>query len=355
MDAEVPLSVATGTRGSAPTVPSHYRDVLAHVGVLKDGNGNKQWSTDQVEEHNATDRVKEGALPPVDYSNIAQTLAWLSQGTTAASERQADVSAKEIFGSGTSESIARPGSLTLEIGASVEASLLGVRRFFTQVIPAEIRNGAEANQLEVDAFVDYIALSTFLQFEGTGPHTVITMSQALQCDIVLFHKLFGQLQAAMFSEFGGMDVAADVAEDDDLDDFDGFDLNTSVDQDTWPQLIATAMQAVSPRPSAYRKDTFRVLARWAELDACKVELAQALSSKQEILTGLLQATAPCPLAELYPLAATIKSLSLCPQASLILRETFSRVLQEASAEGDLPRLVHREFNEATSNILRFSM
>lgn len=220
-----------------------------------------------------------------------------------------------------------PGSRVFRLAVAPAKAFRSVLNFFSEKLPAhlgKVETGPQDSRpwrLCAHAFLDYVQCNVEVAvFAVSEAEAAVTLRMDGEADVVNFCRLVAAFSAHLHS--------APTAPSD-LGDFE-MDLLKGEDQEAWRQRIGTAVEDALSAPwteagKSQADFAVQALARWATGAECHQVLVEILTCTRGMLllskTFLRSKEEPCPLSQLYPLAATLRHLATgcAAEAMLVLQ------------------------------------
>jgi len=224
--------------------------------------------------------------------------------------------------------------------------------FFDKEVHAEvIHNSKDLKKIEAVVVVEFVALHIEVKIQSWQDRTTVTLKDMSRSDVVRMHRLYEQLKEIFaWQTKGAIENVSPWALQLQLlplcsffDEFDG----AWVDSQTMHDRVEALLNHAISCSADVRVEGAQELASWAEgCQQCRVHIAEALLKKDSQAVEALVQTSNLPLAEAYPLAATLHHTLLCPDAVNKLRN--SCIARDFVAPGRLsntstPAIVVKEF------------
>jgi len=221
-----------------------------------------------------------------------------------------------------------PGYMEFHVNEGPQKAVSKIKDFLSTKVAAEvIHEDMDLQKMEAVIFVDFVALQIEVEIYSSQNRTTIMVKDRPCNDVVRLHRLCEQLKEsfAWQPEHSPQNVSPRDLQPKLLPLFSLGEFEDEwVDGQTMSDKAEALLDDLTSRSASLRVEGAQVLASWAqEHPECRTHIADALlKSDAQIIEALLQHTS-LPIAEAYPLAATLRYTLLCAHAASKLRNSPS--------------------------------
>jgi len=226
----------------------------------------------------------------------------------------------------TSVATKAAGDVEFHVSDGLQEAICKVKDFLgTEVVAEVTHDNKDMQTIEAVVFIDFVALQIEVNIQSEEDYTTVMVKDHSRSDVVRLHRFCEQLKEnfAWPTEQTLQNVSPPGLQAELLPmcSFDEFD-DDWVDNESMRDRADALLNDVTSRNANVRVEGAQVLASWAqECLECRVHIAEALLEKgAQIVEALLQ-NSNVPLAEAYPLAATLRYTLLCPDAARKLKNS----------------------------------
>jgi len=217
------------------------------------------------------------------------------------------------------------GDVEFNVSEGPQETVCKVKDFLDKEVVAEVtHDDRDPQKIEAVVFVDFVALQVEVDIISVQDHTTIMVTDRSRRDVVRLHRFCEQLKDGL-----GLKREQTQQNGSTLDlqpellpmSFDEFE-DDWVDSQCMSDKAEALLNDVTSRHASMRVEGAQVLASWAqECPECREHIAEAMLKHDVQISEALLLNSNLPLAEAYPLAATLQYTLLCPNAASKLRDT----------------------------------
>jgi len=215
------------------------------------------------------------------------------------------------------------GDMEFHVSEGPQDAIFKVNVFLSKEVVAEVTHDSkDLQKIEAAVFVDFVELQVEVSIQSAEDHTTVVVKDRSRSDVVQWHHFceqlkesFSQQNEQVHQHLSPQDLQPELLP---MYSFDEFD-DDWVDSQSMRDKAEALLDDVASRNATVRVQGTQVLASWArECPECRQHIAEAmLKNDVQILEALLQ-NSNVPLAEAYPLAATLRYTLFCPNAASTL-------------------------------------
>jgi len=226
--------------------------------------------------------------------------------------------------------------------------------FLSKAVDAQVTyDNKDLQKIEAAVFVDFVELQIEVNVRSGEDHTTVMVKDRSRSDVVRWHRFCEQLKEnfACQSEQAQQNVSPRDLQSEllPLSSFDEFD-DDWVDNQSMRYTAEALLKDVTSGDANVRVQGAQILAsRARECPECREHIAEAmLKNDVQMVEALLQ-NSNVPLAEAYPLAATLRYTLLCPNAASTLMNSaiaFRLLATRTFNNGSTAAIVAKELSMA---------